>query len=222
MSYNIVQVNGGYKVASQYRGITKYYSMNPISYENAKRQYLILEKSYKYNGGSNSATNTGNNTINNAEGIIGDIPEASQVLDGVNTLADFILKFVPDGRTVSTQFREQYVPGGEITPDAYEEIVDKYGIDSDPAELFRQYYPNVISDNEILYNIPEDLSSGFRYPANIQSLYTQAQNLPISNYKNAFASIAKKLGVDTSDSSFQQTFRNIHFDHISLATTGHY
>lgn len=232
MPYNIFKVKGGYKVGSVHRGLMKYYSNHPQTYDTAKKQFLLLERNYKYHGNgyysggvdSTQVVNAGTQALNLAMTILSKIPEANQAIKFANTLASFILKYVPDYRTPSTKYREDFLApyGGQPTSEAYEMLVEKYGLESEPVLTFRYFYPGSTTDTMILYNTPNDPDSGLKYPLPIQNLYIYAQNLPTQNYKANFAAGAQKFGVNTSDPSFAQTYRNLYFDHSSLSANGHY
>jgi hypothetical protein len=212
MPYKIEKVNNGYVVSSTHRGLTKYYSKHPMTYENAKKQYLFLEKNYRYHGGADPATDTGNSTINKADNIIGYIPEANEVFNTVNSAANLLLEHLPNHLLPSAQFREMY---GDTFED-YQNIIEKYGIDSDEAETFRNYYPGASTEGDYIYNNQSDPDSGLKYPLALQEAYQEIQNLGPSNYKANAAAIAKKYGLDWTSPSVMQMYNSLYRDHTYL------
>jgi hypothetical protein len=109
----------------------------------------------------------------------------------------------------------------------FKDVVEKYGLDSDKAKEYAQAFPERIYEYYYIYNTPNDVSSGLKYPQNYQDLYIYEQQVSDSgshgkNFYNKVIPFAQNLGIDFNDPQTQKILDQISHDKYVLGTTGHY
>ena len=100
----------------------------------------------------------------------------------------------------------------------YENIVNRFGFNSEQAQTFEEYYPSQLTESYYLYNNQADPNSGYLdgYDKNYQDFYIEVSRLqPAEQNATAIIPIAKKYGLTWSsptDSNVQKTgnFGRIH------------
>lgn len=83
----------------------------------------------------------------------------------------------------------------------YEDIVNKFGFNSEQAQTFEQYYPSELTDSYYMYNNQADPNSGYLdgYDKNFQDFFIEVRRLPIHDQTaSAIIPIAKKYGLTWS------------------------
>lgn len=179
---------------------------------------LVQHEINKVKGGdaSTNVVNTGTKIIEGIQkNVLYNIPEVGKVLkfigDNAENVVDKIFG-IKSQLLPSAQFREKY---GNTFND-YQNIIEKYGINSDIAKTFKSYYPNQTTQGEYIYNNQNDPSSGLKYPKNLQDAYMKIQNLGNSNYRKNATAIAKSYGLNWDDPKVIDMYRQLYLDHSYL------
>ena len=227
--YKIVEVaKNKYNVAKKQKGKPKYYSQKQLTYKQARKLQKALYANTKdeYDDMIDDVIDDmlslhGGDGYRGVEDVVSagldkvtGVPVFGKIVDFGNKLADFISDKTSN-ILPSAKFAQMYGTN-------YDDIVEKYGADSDIAEEFKMYHPGSTTDGEYLYKTPFDPSSGLKYPKANQDFYMETIKLPPQNYKANARQIAKSLGLNPDDQNLYSINRNIYFDHDSLSKYNHY
>ena len=109
----------------------------------------------------------------------------------------------------------------------FNEIVQKYGADSDTTKAYAATFPERVYQYVYLYNTPNDPSSGLKYPQNYQDLAIYETD--ISNkgnhgakYDQLASQFAQSVGINYNDPMTNQITQAIRANQQTLGLYGHY
>ena len=176
-------------------------------------------------------------------GYTGAVPsEVNDVISGAETLSTFVPELKPFvelgkvGVAVAQYFGKpsadqlKYASHQELDKkygSNFKNLVDQYGIDSQIVSEYASVFPERIYTYYYIYNIPNDKSSGLKYPQNYQDLYIYMNAVGDSgihgaNFYSKVKSYATSIGINYDDPNTQKIYNEIDGDKYRLGTTGKY